>query len=63
MDWLRLFEEQQVRFVALGVLVDRDLIAQMRAHSGWEAVIDDGEGVVFARSDDGPSIELRAPVE
>jgi hypothetical protein len=49
MDWLALFEREEVRFVILGRRTDRDLIGLLRRQRGWRIDFEDTESVIFAR--------------
>lgn len=49
MDWLALFQRENVRFVILGRRTDGSLIRLLRRQCGWLVDFEDGESVIFAR--------------
>jgi hypothetical protein len=49
MDWLAIFEREDVQFVILDRRTDGDLIAALRRHRGWVVDFQDRESVIFAR--------------
>ena len=49
MDWLALFEREDVRFVILTRRADGDLIGLLRRQRGWAVDFADQESVIFAR--------------
>ena len=46
-DWLALFEQEQVRFVILDRRTDRDLIEVLRRRGGWIIDFQDEESTIF----------------
>jgi hypothetical protein len=49
MDWLALFEQENVRSVVLDPSTDRDLIERLRRRHGWMLDFEDKELVIFMR--------------
>ena len=50
-DWLGVFDEHGVQFIALDVQSDGDLVELFRAQPGWAVDFEDEEAVLFARAD------------
>lgn len=48
-DWLRLLEQENVRFVILDRRADRDLVEMLERQRGWAVDFEDQESVIFAR--------------
>jgi hypothetical protein len=49
MDWLALLEQENVRFVVLGLCTDSDLVEELRRCRGWIVDFEDQESVIFMR--------------
>ena len=47
-DWLRLFDEQNVRFVILNLRADGELVQAIRSRREWIVDFEDDETVIFA---------------
>jgi hypothetical protein len=48
-DWLMLFEQENVRFVVLDRRTDRDLVKMLQHRRGWTVDFEDKESVIFMR--------------
>jgi hypothetical protein len=48
-DWLALFEQEDVRFIVLERRTDRDLVAKLRRRHRWMVDFEDKESVIFTR--------------
>jgi hypothetical protein len=48
-DWLALFDQENVRFVILDRRADRDLVARLRRQRGWIVDFEDEESMILAR--------------
>jgi hypothetical protein len=48
-DWLALFEQENVRFVVLDRRTDSDLIEILRRRCGWIVDFEDKESMIFTR--------------
>jgi len=49
-DWLALFEQEQVEFAVLDRRADSDLIRMLRRQHGWTVDFKDEESVIFVRN-------------
>jgi hypothetical protein len=49
MDWLALFEQENVRFVVLNRCTDSDLIERLRRRCGWIVDFENKESMIFKR--------------
>jgi hypothetical protein len=49
MDWLALFDQENVRFVVLDRTADSDLIERLRRRRGWIVDFEDRESMIFTR--------------
>jgi hypothetical protein len=49
MDWLALFEQENVQFVVLDRCTDRDLIERLRRRCDWIADFESKESMIFTR--------------
>jgi hypothetical protein len=50
-DWLGAFDEHGVQFVIVDVHSDRELLALLQSQPEWTVDFQDGEGVIFARTE------------
>jgi hypothetical protein len=50
-DWLGVFEEYDVEFIALDLHGDSELVNLCRSQPGWTVDFEDGEAVIFVRAD------------
>ena len=50
-DWLGVFEEHGVEFIALDLHGDSDLVNLCRSQPRWTVDFEDGEAVIFVRAD------------
>ena len=48
-DWLALFEQENVQFVILDRRIDSDLVRMLRRRRGWMVDFEDKESVIFMR--------------
>lgn len=49
--WLRMLDEYGVRFLAVDLHSDSDLVELFRSQPGWVVDFEDVEGVLFSRTD------------
>ncbi len=50
MDWLAVFEQEQVQFAILDRRADHELVGKMRCQSDWAVDFEDNESVIFVRN-------------
>jgi hypothetical protein len=50
-DWLGMLDEYGVQFLALDLHSDSDLVELFRSQPRWAVDFEDGEAVLFVRSD------------
>ena len=46
-DWLRLFDEEDVQSIILGLQADAELVEAIRSQPGWIVDFEDDEAVIF----------------
>jgi len=49
-QWLKIFDQHDVKFIALDLRSDGDLVKFVRSQPEWVVDFENGESVLFARS-------------
>ena len=50
-DWLKRLDQYDVQFLVLNLHSERDMVKFYRSQSGWRINFEDGESIIFARTE------------
>jgi hypothetical protein len=58
-DWLRVIDAYRVQFLVLNRQSEGDVVKLFRSQPGWSVDFEDGESIIFARTDADQALNSR----